>query len=273
MLAARDARRDVREHEVVPAVARDGAVRGGKIGAHRPFLGGDLALDGADECGVGVHGIMLLHENRPHRPHRPHRARRRSHDRVLLARHGHGAHHLRRRAPRPRLRAAEDQPAPVGARVRAEGVEARARSLDLCFITETPLDDVIARLKENGIVIVDGPVPKTGRAGPDDVGVLPRSRREPDRGLQLRRREGLTRNVASRSTRRERPTRFPPCIHHASPAERATVVTRRRSHGRPFRDAEANSLITIGIPYLARAVRMSSQNNSIRRTPIRENAK
>ena len=39
-------------------------------------------------------------------------------------------------------------------------------SLDLCFITETPLDGVIARLKENGIVIVDGPVAKTGALGP-----------------------------------------------------------------------------------------------------------
>ncbi len=39
-------------------------------------------------------------------------------------------------------------------------------SLDLCFITETPLEDVIARLKENGVVIVNGPVPKTGALGP-----------------------------------------------------------------------------------------------------------
>jgi catechol 2,3-dioxygenase-like lactoylglutathione lyase family enzyme len=39
-------------------------------------------------------------------------------------------------------------------------------ALDLCFITETPLDDVIARLKDNGIVIVDGPVQKTGALGP-----------------------------------------------------------------------------------------------------------
>ncbi|HXF79292.1 MAG TPA: VOC family protein [Usitatibacter sp.] len=38
-------------------------------------------------------------------------------------------------------------------------------SLDLCFITETPLEDVIARLKENGVVIADGPVPKTGALG------------------------------------------------------------------------------------------------------------
>jgi catechol 2,3-dioxygenase-like lactoylglutathione lyase family enzyme len=38
-------------------------------------------------------------------------------------------------------------------------------SLDLCFITETPLDQVIARLKENGVVIAEGPVPKTGALG------------------------------------------------------------------------------------------------------------
>ena len=39
-------------------------------------------------------------------------------------------------------------------------------SLDLCFITETPLDDVIARLKASSVVIVDGPVQKTGALGP-----------------------------------------------------------------------------------------------------------
>ncbi len=39
-------------------------------------------------------------------------------------------------------------------------------ALDLCFITETPLADVIARLKEHGIVIIDGPVENTGALGP-----------------------------------------------------------------------------------------------------------
>jgi catechol 2,3-dioxygenase-like lactoylglutathione lyase family enzyme len=39
-------------------------------------------------------------------------------------------------------------------------------SLDLCFITETPLEDVVARLKENGVVVADGPVQKTGALGP-----------------------------------------------------------------------------------------------------------
>lgn len=39
-------------------------------------------------------------------------------------------------------------------------------SLDLCFITETPLEDVVARLKDNGVVVADGPVQKTGALGP-----------------------------------------------------------------------------------------------------------
>jgi catechol 2,3-dioxygenase-like lactoylglutathione lyase family enzyme len=39
-------------------------------------------------------------------------------------------------------------------------------SLDLCFITETPLADVAAHLKANGVVIAQGPVPKTGALGP-----------------------------------------------------------------------------------------------------------
>ena len=39
-------------------------------------------------------------------------------------------------------------------------------SLDLCFITETPLADVAAHLKANGVAIAEGPVPKTGALGP-----------------------------------------------------------------------------------------------------------
>jgi len=39
-------------------------------------------------------------------------------------------------------------------------------SLDLCFITETPLAEVIAHLKANGVAIAEGPVPKTGALGP-----------------------------------------------------------------------------------------------------------
>lgn len=39
-------------------------------------------------------------------------------------------------------------------------------SLDLCFITDTPLEQVIAHLKANGVAIAEGPVPKTGALGP-----------------------------------------------------------------------------------------------------------
>ncbi len=39
-------------------------------------------------------------------------------------------------------------------------------SMDLCFITETPLADVIAQLKGHGVAIAEGPVAKTGALGP-----------------------------------------------------------------------------------------------------------
>jgi len=37
---------------------------------------------------------------------------------------------------------------------------------DLCFITETPLDDVIAHLQDCGVDIIEGPTAKTGATGP-----------------------------------------------------------------------------------------------------------
>ncbi len=37
---------------------------------------------------------------------------------------------------------------------------------DLCFATETPLDEVVAHLKGCGVVIAQGPVQKTGALGP-----------------------------------------------------------------------------------------------------------
>jgi len=39
-------------------------------------------------------------------------------------------------------------------------------SMDLCFITATPLEEVIAQLKAQGVAIAEGPVPKTGALGP-----------------------------------------------------------------------------------------------------------
>lgn len=38
-------------------------------------------------------------------------------------------------------------------------------SLDLCFITETPLEEVVAHLKAEGVVIAQGPLEKTGALG------------------------------------------------------------------------------------------------------------
>jgi catechol 2,3-dioxygenase-like lactoylglutathione lyase family enzyme len=39
-------------------------------------------------------------------------------------------------------------------------------SIDVCFVTEAPLEDVIAHLKSCGVVIAEGPVRKTGALGP-----------------------------------------------------------------------------------------------------------
>ncbi|MOA18984.1 Virulence protein [compost metagenome] len=38
-------------------------------------------------------------------------------------------------------------------------------ALDLCFIADRPLDEVIARLNEAGATIIEGPVPRTGATG------------------------------------------------------------------------------------------------------------
>ncbi len=39
-------------------------------------------------------------------------------------------------------------------------------SIDLCFITETPLDEAISQVRDKGISIIEGPVDKTGALGP-----------------------------------------------------------------------------------------------------------
>jgi catechol 2,3-dioxygenase-like lactoylglutathione lyase family enzyme len=39
-------------------------------------------------------------------------------------------------------------------------------TLDLCFIAAVSLDEAIARLKDRGIPILEGPVMKTGTLGP-----------------------------------------------------------------------------------------------------------
>lgn len=39
-------------------------------------------------------------------------------------------------------------------------------SVDLCFVTETPLDDVVTRLRTHEVAIEHGPVAKVGARGP-----------------------------------------------------------------------------------------------------------
>ena len=39
-------------------------------------------------------------------------------------------------------------------------------TVDLCFISTTPLAEVIEHVKSCGVAIVEGPVPKTGAMGP-----------------------------------------------------------------------------------------------------------
>jgi catechol 2,3-dioxygenase-like lactoylglutathione lyase family enzyme len=52
-------------------------------------------------------------------------------------------------------------------------------SADLCLITATPLDGVVAELKAHGIFIEEGPAPRTGATGPIRSVYI----RDPDRNL------------------------------------------------------------------------------------------
>lgn len=52
-------------------------------------------------------------------------------------------------------------------------------SLDLCFIAAIPLDEVIARLRQFGVPIEEGPVRRTGAEGP----ILSVYVRDPDQNL------------------------------------------------------------------------------------------
>jgi catechol 2,3-dioxygenase-like lactoylglutathione lyase family enzyme len=52
-------------------------------------------------------------------------------------------------------------------------------ALDLCFITGTPIDDVVAHLKATDVPILEGPVVRTGAEGP----ILSVYFRDPDGNL------------------------------------------------------------------------------------------
>jgi catechol 2,3-dioxygenase-like lactoylglutathione lyase family enzyme len=54
----------------------------------------------------------------------------------------------------------------AGSEFEPKALKALPGTLDLCFITATPLEEVIETLKAEGVAIALGPVPKTGALGP-----------------------------------------------------------------------------------------------------------
>lgn len=52
-------------------------------------------------------------------------------------------------------------------------------SADLCFLTSTPIDQVQHQLSENGVLVTEGPVERTGAVGP----ILSLYFRDPDQNL------------------------------------------------------------------------------------------
>jgi catechol 2,3-dioxygenase-like lactoylglutathione lyase family enzyme len=52
-------------------------------------------------------------------------------------------------------------------------------SVDLCFITDVPLTEVVVHLNAEGVAIVEGPVERTGATGP----ILSIYFRDPDGNL------------------------------------------------------------------------------------------
>lgn len=39
-------------------------------------------------------------------------------------------------------------------------------AIDLCFVSATPLEQVVEHLRASGIAVIEGPVPRTGALGP-----------------------------------------------------------------------------------------------------------
>ena len=55
---------------------------------------------------------------------------------------------------------------PASAPIKPHAATPTAGSADLCFIVETPLEEVMRHLAACGVTIEDGPVPRTGATGP-----------------------------------------------------------------------------------------------------------
>ncbi|MCJ0828525.1 VOC family protein [Acinetobacter sp. NIPH1876] len=67
----------------------------------------------------------------------------------------------------------------VGKEFEPKALQPTAGSADLCFIAETPLDQVIAHLQTQNIDIVEGPIERTGAMGK----ILSVYLRDPDQNL------------------------------------------------------------------------------------------
>ena len=67
----------------------------------------------------------------------------------------------------------------VGREFEPKSLRPTAGSGDLCFIADTPLDQVVAELNAAGVQIEEGPVARTGATGP----ILSVYLRDPDQNL------------------------------------------------------------------------------------------
>ncbi|SDZ40150.1 Catechol 2,3-dioxygenase [Micromonospora pattaloongensis] len=68
---------------------------------------------------------------------------------------------------------------PQGKRITPDAHRPTPGSADVCLVTETPLDEVMAHLAGCGVPIEEGPVPRTGALGPITSVYV----RDPDRNL------------------------------------------------------------------------------------------